>query len=601
VSFGLQDRSLRSLFLSFAVVGWSAQVSMQPQSGLEVPAETVRVARAAFPNGSVAISARDELGEVFTDEQFAAAFGTRGAPAESPGALALVTALQYTENLTDRQAAEMVTRAIDWKYALAMELSEEGFDDSVLAKFRSRLVAHGLEQQIFTRMLEVLRHKGLIKAGGKQRTDATHVISAVRDLNRLELVGESVRAAVEVLAAAAPDWLAQVIAVGEWTERYGVRVDSWRLPTSATKRDRLAKMYGQDALVLLRAVYAESSPAWLAELPAVETLRVVLVQNYYLRTDARGREVIKRREADDEGLPPAHRRVSSPYDTDARWAAKGEDLFWCGFKVHVTETCDDHPDNDAGDAGEDPGGARPNLITNVSTTPATVPDVKMTTPINESLAAADLPPAEHYLDAGYPSAQVIDEAHRRFGITLVTPALLDTSRQARAGDGFDKAAFSIDWAARQVTCPQEQTSASWSPAHQHGQEVIVVKFDTATCRACPVREQCTTTRRSGRQLTLRPRELHEALARAREEQTSQTWKTKYAIRAGAESTMHQGVTSCGMRHARYRGLSKVSLQHAFTAVALNLLRLHDWSTHPVAGSAARRTSHLARLNYALAA
>jgi transposase len=543
------------------------------------------------------MSARNELGEVFTDEQFAAAFGTRGAPAESPGALALVTALQYTENLTDRQAAEMVTRAIDWKYALAMELSEEGFDDSVLAKFRSRLVEHGLEQQLLARMLQVLGEKGLITGGGKQRTDATHVISAVRDLNRLELAGESVRAAVEVLAAAVPDWLAETIAVGEWTERYGLRVDSWRLPTSATKRDRLAKMYGQDALVLLRAVYADASPDWLAELPAVETLRRVLVQNYYLRTDARGREVITRREADEHGLPPAHRRVSSPYDTDARWAAKGEDLFWCGFKVHVTETCDD---DTAGDEGEHTDAARPNLITNVATTPATVPDVKMTTPINEDLAAANLLPAEHYLDAGYPSAQVIDEAHRRFGITLVTPTLLDTSRQARAGEGFDKAAFTIDWAARQATCPQGHVSSSWSPARQHGEEVIVAKFDTATCRTCPVRQQCTTTHRGGRQLTLRPRELHQALQRARAEQTSQTWKDKYAIRAGAESTMHQGVNSCGMRRARYRGLGKVRLQHAFTAVALNLIRLHNWWTGPAPGSS-RRPSHLARLNYALAA
>ena len=84
------------------------------------------------------------------DEQFAAAFGVRGAPAESPGALALVTALQFAENLTDRQAAQMVARAIDWKYALGLELTDPGFDASVLSKFRARLVEHGLEEQVFT-------------------------------------------------------------------------------------------------------------------------------------------------------------------------------------------------------------------------------------------------------------------------------------------------------------------------------------------------------------------------------------------------------------------------------------------------------------------
>ena len=123
-----------------------------------------------------------------------------------------------------------------------------------------------------------------------------------------------------------------MIDLSEWSTRYGARVDSWRLPSSATKRERLAGLYGSDALVLLRAIHAAPAPDWLRELPAVQVLATVLIQNYYIHTNARGREVIIRREPDKQGLPPAHRRVSSPYDTDARWAAKGEDLFWCGYK-----------------------------------------------------------------------------------------------------------------------------------------------------------------------------------------------------------------------------------------------------------------------------
>ena len=586
---------------------------MRPRPAPRVPDPTVVVARAAFPKGSPAMSARDELADVFDDEQFAAAFGMRGAPAESPGALALVTVLQYVENLTDRQAGLMVARAIDWKYALGLELTDPGFDPSVLSKFRARLVEHGLERVVFDKMLEVLAAKGLVGAGGKQRTDSTHVASAVRDLNRLELAGESVRACLEALAAAAPDWLASVIDLSEWSTRYGARVDSWRLPSSATKRERLAGLHGSDALVLLRAIHAAPAPDWLRELPAVQALATVLIQNYYIHTNARGREVIIRREPDKHGLPPAHRRVSSPYDTDARWAAKGEDLFWCGYKLHLTETCDTA--NDTGeDTGEDegkpqpavhpepgqPDPRRPNLITNVATTEATVPDVKMTTPIHRELARRNLLPAEHYLDSGYPSAEVLDQAHRQFGLTLVTPALLDTSRQARAGAGFDKTAFTVDWQTRQVSCPQGQTSATWSPARQRDTEVIVVKFDTATCRACPVRDQCTTAARGGRQLTLRPQELHQALARARAQQTTQTWKSKYAIRAGAESTIHQAVTTGGMRRARYRGLPKVALQHAFAATAINLVRLHEWWTSSPLQSV-RKASHLTRLGHALAA
>jgi hypothetical protein len=278
------------------------------------------------------------------------------------------------------------------------------------------------------------------------------VISAVRDLNRLELAGESVRACLEALAAVAPSWLASVIDVPEWAHRYGSRIDSWRLPASTAKRDRLASVYGSDAVALLRAVLSPAAPGFLAEVPAVGVLRTVLLQNYYLRTDAGGREVIKRWEADTE-VSAGQNAHHLPYDTDARWAAKGDDLYWNGYKVHLTETCHD-PDEAS---QTDP--PTPNLITNVTTTASTVPDVNATTPIHQALHERDLTPGEHYLDSGYPSAQTITTALGSYGITLVTPALLDYSAQARAGTGFDKTAFTIDWDARQATCPQA------TPAH----------------------------------------------------------------------------------------------------------------------------------------
>ena len=508
------------------------------------------------------------------------------------------------ENLTDRQAAQMLARAIDWKYALSLELTDPGFDPSVLSKFRTRLVEHGLEEQVFVTMLTVLVDKGLVGAGGKQRTDSTQVISAVRDLNRLELAGESVRACLEALTVAAPHWLATVIDVAEWAHRYGPRVDGWRLPTSAAKRDRLATVYGADAVALLRAIVAPSAPVWLRELPAVQTLRIMLVQNYHITTDRRGREVIRRREADTDGLPPARVRITSPYDTDARWAAKGDDLFWNGFKVHLSETCDDDDDHETTGQDEqaepvDRQPATPNLITNVATTASTTPDVKATTGIHHQLHDHQVLPGEHYLDSGYPSADTITTAAQTFGVTLVTPALLDQSPQARAGSGFDKTAFTIDFDTRQVTCPQGSSSANWSPTRQRGVDVIVVKFATDTCRTCPVRAQCTTARRGGRQLTFYPRDLHHALTQARTQQSAKDWQDKYKLRAGVEGTIHQAITITGIRHARYRGLTKTHLQHVFSAIALNLIRLHAWWTgNPLQHG---RTSRLERLNLALAA
>jgi transposase len=376
-------------------VGCVSLMCVQPQSWPEPAPEIVAAVRAVYRRREVPlpVSVRDRLGEVFPDAEFAPAFGVRGRPGWSPGRLALVTVFQMVENLTDRQAADAVRDKISWKYALGLGLDDEGFDASVLSEFRTRVVAHGLEQRVLDLLLDALKTQRLVGAGGKARSDSTHVISAVRDLNRLELAGESVRAALEAVAVVAPDWLAAVIDVAGWGRRYGARIDTWRLPTSTTKRAELVAGYGTDALVLLRAVGDSAAPPWLRELPAVDVLRRVLVQNYLVTTDAAGREVIRAREAEQDGLPPGRTRLTSPYDTDARWAAKGDELYWNGYKVHVTETCDT-PDPADVPGADVPDSERPNLIVGVSTTDATVPDARMTEKIGVALAGRGLLPAE---------------------------------------------------------------------------------------------------------------------------------------------------------------------------------------------------------------
>ncbi len=373
----------------------------------------------------------------------------------------LVTVLQYAEHLTDRQAAEAVRTRIDWKIGLGLDLADEWFDASILTDFRNRLVEHGMVEQALDVLLEALAVRGLLKPGGKTRTDSTHVLAAVRELNRLELAGESVRAALEALAVAAPDWLAATLDVADWTARYGIRIDTWRLPSSQSRRDALATAYGHDGFTLLRAVYAADAPHWLGQLPAVDTLRQVLLQHYVIVVDRRGREVVTRREADVHGLPPGRSRITSPYDTAARVGGK-RDLFWTGYKVHVSETCTD------GDQQPDSPDQLPlpNIITNVAATDAAVPDAAMTTPIHESLARRGLLPQEHLLDSGYPSADLLVKSADRFGVHLVTPMLADVSTQARAGAGYDATCFDVDFDTATVTCPQGRTSSMWSPARQ---------------------------------------------------------------------------------------------------------------------------------------
>jgi transposase len=502
------------------------------------------------------VRVRDELGELFGDAEFAGAFGSEGRPGWSPGRLALITVLQRVEGLTDRQAAETVRADLSWKYALGLALDDPGFDASVLSEFRTRVIAHGLEEKALDLLLAKLAGKGLIGAGGKQRTDSTHVVSAVRDLNRLELAGECVRAALEAISAADPGWTSRVLELPGWAERYRARIDSWRLPSSETKRAELARAYGADGYALVEAVYAPFSPAWLRNLPAVQALRVMLIQNYVRTTGRKGREVVKRRrplEDGGEGLPPGRVRLTSPYDVDARWAAKGDDFFWNGYKLHISETCHT-PAGTSGDTNGTNGTnvVPPNLITNVATTDATVPDNQMTEKIHRMLAARGLLPGEHYLDSGYPSAELLLSARKRFGIVLVTPVLLDHSSQARAAAGYDRAAFAIDWDAEQVRCPQGQASSSWSRCTQRDTEAIVVKFSGEVCRPCPVRSLCTSAKKGGRQLTIRARPLQQALDQARVDQAGRDWLDKYKLRAGVEGTMRQAVAVTGVRRARYR-------------------------------------------------
>jgi transposase len=556
----------------------------------------------------LAVLVRDRLGQWLRDEDFAAAFGVRGRPGWFPSRLALVTVLQRAEQLTDRAAAEAVRTRLDWQYLLGLGLDEPGFDHSVLSEFRAKVARAQREQVVLDALVAKLAAGGLVRAGGKQRADSTHVLAAVAALNRLELAGESVRAAVEALAAAHPDWLGQRVCVSDWTSRYGIPVTSWRPPASKKQQDELAVAYAKDGYALLEAVYDQAAPGWLREIPAVDVLRRVLVQNYTRVISGDGTEVIRRREKepDGDGLPPGHRRIGSPYDTDARWAAK-RDTFWLGYKLHVTETCDDPPACSCPDAGQ-PGAPRgghdarcpapafPNLITDVQTTPADVRDSQVTAVIDDTLASRGLAPARMYEDSGYLTAALVVAEARRHGIALTGPLLADNSAQARAGKGYARASFTTDYGRHQVTCPQGHTSESWYQTVNRGKPVIIVRFSPDHCGPCPARDLCTRSTR--RQLTVQPRELAEALAAGRAAQDTLAFQAGYARRAGVEGTMHQA-TSHGARRARYRGLPKTRLDHIYMAIALNLIRLHAyWTGTPLDR---QRTSHLARLELDLAA
>jgi len=204
---------------------------------------------------------RDELGTLYQDEDVQDLFPKRGQPAEAPWILALVTLMQDAEGLTDRQAADAVRTRSDGKYVLSLELTDTGFDFSVLSEFRSRLLVHGAERRLFDRLREQCRERGWIRARGKQRTDSTHVLAAIRTLRRLELVGETMRHALNVLAEVAPDWLLAHMNA-EWAERYEKRCSDFRLPKDEKKRTELAETIGSDGRQLFERICAEKRLPW---------------------------------------------------------------------------------------------------------------------------------------------------------------------------------------------------------------------------------------------------------------------------------------------------------------------------------------------------
>jgi transposase len=190
--------------------------------------------------------------------------------------------------------------------------------------------------------------------------------------------------------------------------------------------------------------------------------------------------------------------LESPYETEARYATK-RDLPWVGYKVHLTETCDE---------------GLPHVITQVETTLATTPDVVQLPHIQANLAARHLLPHEHLVDAGYPSGQnlVSSQQHQ---VDLLGPVYEDRAGLAQVKAGFDVAAFQIDWQQQVATCPRGRQSIRWCETHTARQRTMIhVDIAASDCLVCPVRSNCTRAKTIPRSLTWQSQAEHEAIQRA---------------------------------------------------------------------------------------
>lgn len=528
-------------------------MSLQPQTRYVVPAKTAKVAHAVFRQSNLCLSMAGILGEFLGDQDFSTFFPAKGQPAESPWRLALVTILQYLEGLTDRQTADAVRGRIDWKYLLGLELTDVGFDHTVLSEFRARLITEGAEGLIFEKLLSLCQDKGWLKARTRQRTDSTHVLAVIRAMTRLECVGETLRAALNALAVAAPDWLGKHTQP-EWLERYCERIEDYHLPLSQSKRTQQAEVYGKDGLQLLDSLFEDTAPSWLRQIPAVEVLRRVWVQQYYCY----GNKIRWREQSE---APPASVMISSPYELDAHYSKK-KTTSWVGYKVHLTETCE-------------PGELH--LITNVETTSAPTDDGGVTENIHTALESNNLLPNRHIVDTGYLDAELLVNVRDRYQVDLLGPTRSDLRWQAKEAKGFAAADFIVDWQNRLMICPQGKTSSSWTPAIDgRDNEVIKIKFSSTDCSNCPSLHSCTRNQRKRRTVTIRPQRQYKALQVARERETTPEYKQEYALRAGIEGTLSEAIRAHGLRRSRYLGLAKTHLRHLMTATAINVKRLFNW-------------------------
>jgi transposase len=312
---------------------------------------------------------------------------------------------------------------------------------------------------------------------------------------------------------------------------------------------------GADGLALLEAVYAPQTPEWLRDLPAVEILRLVWVQQFYAPVDNK----VQWRTPKD--LPPSTLAIHSPYDTEAHYSSK-RNVHWVGYKAHVTEICDENC---------------PHFITHVHTTLSTLTDEAVVEPIHQALSEKDLLPKEHLMDLGYVTAGLLVKSQVNYGIELIGPVRSDPSWQAHHHPEFASNQFQIDWDKQVAICPKGHQSQTWSEkVDESGQPVINIRFSQLICRVCPNSSQCTRAKTQPRGLTIRTKDEHLALNNRRAVQNTPQFLQIYRHRAGIEGTLSQGIRRSDLRQSRYIGLTKTHLQHILIAAALNLCRLDAW-------------------------
>jgi hypothetical protein len=466
-----------------------------------------------------------------------------GRPALDPVMLAGVTLLQFMEKVPDRVAARHGVYHMGWKYALDLELTDGGFHPTVLVYFRDRLEEKESGRVVFDGIVELLIELGLVKKNGKQRLDSTHILGYVKEMSRLECAVETVRLALEGLA----EEVGGVERPEFWERFWALYVQSeisWRL--SKTERNNRYRQCGQDIKEILE--WIDIKDPKLSELEAVKLLRRVFCEQF---------EVVQGELQPTQRRPP--RAVQNPHDPDAHYADKGKKQ-WVGYKVQVVESVD--PEKPAKDKGE----PTENFITEILTTEAAQDEMAgMAEALRTEQQHHEIKPPVMYADGGYVTERTLTEAEQN-GMALLGPVRPDPHKGPYNAD-----AFHVDIDKRQAVCPQGNTSTQCSHIKDAylGTEYYRIEWGSH-CDSCPIQKQCTQAKSGRRILVVGLR--HDLVEQRRKEMKQPEFCESMHPRNGIEGTHSELVRGHGMRHTKYRGLSRVGLSHYLMGAACNVKR-----------------------------
>jgi len=468
--------------------------------------------------------------------------GNNGRPAIDPAILCGVTLLQFMEKVADRRAAEQVVYHLGWKYALDLELPYEGFHPTVLVYFRDRLEENQATRVIFDGVIDLLIELGLIKRGGKQRIDSTHILGYVKEMSRLECAVETVRLALEELAEVMVGKRPEV-----WDRLWALYVQSevgWRL--SKAERDSRYRQCGQDMKDLIE--WVDCNHPKLAEMASVKLMRRVLEEQF---------EVVQGT-IESRRTRPA-RAVQNPHDPDAHYADKGTKQ-WIGYKVHVMESVDpSQPAKVKAEPGE-------HFITEILTTEAAQDEMSgLTESLKRQQEHHEIKPKAVYGDAGYVTESTLSQAESN-AMELLGPTRPDPHKGPYNADGFV-----VDVEKERAVCPQGKTSTQCSHINDShmGTEYYRLEWGSQ-CDCCPVQKHCTRAKSGRRMLVVGLR--HDLVQKRREQMRADTFSESMHPRNGIEATHSELVRGHGLRRTKYRGFNRVALSHYLLGAACNVKR-----------------------------